>query len=97
MKQVITIQRDYLTAGKHNWITVAQPVAEIELGRGRNWYSANKLNSAISGWFKIPYVSGLTIGMQIIFDNRVWKISAIIGQETRRQLEITVEGGTPNV
>lgn len=93
MKQLITIQQNYPIDGKDNWTDVIAVTAEVELGRGKNWFSANKINSQVEGWFKIPYIQGITANHRIKFDGRIWKILYIIGQETRRYLEVTVKGG----
>lgn len=93
MKQQITIQQNYPINGKANWVDLITVTADVELGRGKNWFSANKINSAVEGWFKIPYIQGITPNHRIKFDGRIWTILYIIGQETRRYLEITVKGG----
>jgi SPP1 family predicted phage head-tail adaptor len=89
MNAYITFQQSF--DGNKTWVNVADVFAEIEIGRGRNYYSAAKLNSEVTGYIKIPYIDGITPAMRILFDNRVFQIISITNNGEHIQLEITVK------
>lgn len=58
----------------YDWITVYNVWAELQLGNGREFYGAQKINSEVSGLAKIPYQTGITKEMRVKYGDRTFEI-----------------------
>jgi len=70
--------------------------AEIQINNGREWYSANKVNSEIQGVFVIVYrewCKYIEATMQVTYDGKTYKIigSPIDKDGSKRELIIAVQ------
>jgi head-tail adaptor len=66
----ITIQKNYSSGGygeTENWKTFCQVYAEIQIGNGRQFFGAKRINNELSGLVRtIQFIKGITPDMRII-------------------------------
>ena len=96
LRNQITIQQKALPVAQDStgqetptWSTVATVWASIEPLRGQEFLEATRLQADIDVRIRIRYRPGLKPAMQVLHDNRILQIMAIIHvKEHRRELQL---------
>src|SRR5690554_4935398 len=58
----------------YDWKTDSTVWAELQLGNGREFWEAQKINSEISGLAKIPYQTGIKADMRVKYGSRIFEL-----------------------
>jgi SPP1 family predicted phage head-tail adaptor len=103
LRHRITLQeerptRDSYKAEVLGWVDVATVWAAVEPLRGREYFSAQQVNSEVSHRVTIRYRSGVTSAMRVLFGSRVLQIDGVINvNEQNRELQLMcIEGVSPD-
>jgi len=92
--ELITIQKNYPYSNSEtdvltNWQTYATSYAELQIGTGKEYYGAKRINTEISGLIKtLQYIKGVTDDMQVVCSRGTFGIVAVIDQREDNRLEI---------
>lgn len=75
------------------WTNIATVWANINIGSGREFYAASKVNCELSGIIKIRYRSGIEADMRIIYNGRVFDLlkPPINVEEKNTEIELHVK------
>jgi head-tail adaptor len=91
----ITIEQNFPysdpeTAGmKDNWKTFCQVYAELQIGSGREFFGAKRINAELSGLAKtIQYVKGINSTMRVKCSRGTFEIIAAIDLRENNTVEI---------
>lgn len=93
--ELITIEANYPfsdpeTAGmKDNWKTFCQVWAELQIGNGREFFGAKKINAELSGLVKtLQYIRGITPSMRVKCSRGTFEITAAIDLREQNKVEL---------
>jgi SPP1 family predicted phage head-tail adaptor len=88
----ITIQKNYSSGGygeEENWKTFIQVWAELQIGSGREFFGAKRINAELSGLaWTVQYVRGITSDMRVICSRGTFEITSVIDLRERNKVEL---------
>ncbi|MEL7608853.1 MAG: phage head closure protein [Bacillota bacterium] len=77
------IAEDVLKQQTENWTDFAYVWASIEPLSGREYFTAQQINSEVSVRITIRYLPGLTAEARAVFDGRVFEVLSVVNPEER--------------
>jgi head-tail adaptor len=92
--ELITIQKNYPISTSEtdipeNWKTFCQVYAELQIGSGREFFGAQKVNSELSGLVRtLQYIKGITSDMQVKCSRGTFEITAVIDLREQNKVEL---------
>ena len=99
LRQMIVIQSHTFTTDDFGgqieaWADVATVAASVEPLSGRELIAAQAAQSEITTRFVVRYLAGIEPAMRIVYNGKIYNISAIIDPEERhRELQIMTATG----
>lgn len=67
------------------WTEYAEVYASIEPIQGREFFSAQQVNSIVDTRIRIRYLFGVKPNMKVLFDSRIYEIKAVIDVNERHK------------
>ncbi len=95
LRHLVTVEQNtggQATTGEQiqNWTPFATVYAAIEPARGREFFSAGRIDAETTHLITIRYLAGLDETMRITWNGRVFDINAVVNVDERnRDMEIT--------
>lgn len=96
LRHRLSLQQEVQTADGaggyiRTWQTLADLWAEFQAVTGKEILIAGKLQSEVSHKITIRYRTGVTAGMRLVYDSRIFDIKAVVNkQENDEVLELWV-------
>lgn len=93
LRHKLIIQQQTPTKNEHKediitYTTFKEVYGDIQIGQGKEFYYASKVNAEITGAIKIRYLQGVNPTMRIQFGSRYFDILSVIdvGERTREMI-----------
>jgi head-tail adaptor len=93
--ELITIEQNFpysdpeIVGVKDNWKTFCQVWAELQIGSGREFFGAKKINTELSGLVKtLQYIKGVNSTMRVKCSRGTFEITAAIDLRESNSVEL---------
>lgn len=95
--QIRSSSQDSYGQPVETWTTQHIRWASIEPLQGREFFSADQVNSEVSVRIRMRYLAGITAGMRVLYDNEPYNIEAVINPKMRnKDLQLMCSVGVNN-
>jgi SPP1 family predicted phage head-tail adaptor len=97
MRHRVTLQQraqevDEAGGVRHVWATVAVRWASVDRAAGSEVWASAQRSGRVPTVFRLRYMPGVTPGMRVLFDGRVYNVLSAVDQAGRREeLTLTAE------
>jgi SPP1 family predicted phage head-tail adaptor len=97
MRHRVTLQQrvqgvDAAGGVRHMWATFAVRWAAVDRAAGSEVWASAQRSGRVPAVFRLRYLAGVTPGMRVLFDGRVYNILSAVDQAGRREeLTLTAE------
>lgn len=90
LRHTITIQRATVTRSSsgqaiNNWSDVATVRAAVYSISGKEYFSADQVNSDVNIKIVLRFINGLDSSMRVVHNRKIYDIKAVLNQENRRK------------